>query len=304
MHARPWPSLSLAEWEPTYRTLHRYTQIVGKVRLALGPPLNHFWHSSLRFTARGLTTTPMPAGDRELEIIFDFVDHELHLFTSDGDTRAIALRPVAVADFYAEVMATLDAMGVRVDIWPVPVEVTSTVPFPEDRANASYDRDAVERMWSILSHLHGAFERSKSGFIGKVSPVHFFWGAFDVAVTRFSGRPNPNPPSEPVMRESYSHELVSHGFWFGGDWPSGDRVPEAVFYAYAVPEPKGFREAQVTPAAARYAASLGEFLLPYEHVRAARDPEGEILSFIQSTYEAGANLGKWDRRSLEMRKAG
>lgn len=298
-----WPTLSLDEWEPTYRTLHRYTQVVGKVRLALGPPLNHFWHSSLRFGARGLTTTPMPAGDRELEIAFDFVDHTLRFWTSDGDRRELALGPVAVADFYAEVMRTLGSLGVDVEIWPVPVEVASPVPFPEDRANASYDRAQVERMWSILSHVHAVFERFQSGFVGKTSPVHFFWGAFDVAVTRFSGRPNPNPPTDPVMREAYSHEVISHGFWFGGDWPAGGRVPEAVFYAYAVPEPQGFRETRVSPSAARYAEDLGEFLLPYERVRAADDPEGEVLAFMQSTYEAGASLGGWDRLSLELRRA-
>lgn len=303
MQAQPWPELSLDEWEPTYRTLHRYTQIVGKVRVALSPPLNHYWHAALHFGARGLTTTAMPVGDRELEIAFDFVDHTLRFTTSDGDTRELALGPVAVADFYADVMRTLDAMGIDVEIRPVPVEVKDPVPFLEDRANASYERDQVERMWAILSHVYGTFERFQSGFLGKVSPVHFFWGAFDVAVTRFSGRRNPNPPDEPVMRESYSHEVISHGFWFGGDWPVGGRVPEAVFYAYAVPEPPGFAEARVSPSAARYAKELGEFVLPYAHVRAAANPEREILSFMQSTYEAGATLGGWDRAALEVRRA-
>lgn len=303
MQTQPWPELPLDEWEPTYRTLHRYTQIVGKVRVALSPPLNHYWHAALHFGARGLTTTAMPAGDRELEIAFDFVDHALRFTTNEGDERELALGPIPVADFYEDVMRTLASMNIDVKIRPVPVEVADPVPFPEDRKNASYERDHVERMWSILSHVYGTFERFQSGFLGKTSPVHFFWGAFDVAVTRFSGRPNPNPPTEPVMREAYSHEVISHGFWFGGDWPGGARVPEAVFYAYAVPEPRGFADAHVLPSAAYYSKELKEFLLPYANVRTAEDPEREILSFMQSTYEAGANLGGWDRNALEVRRA-
>lgn len=302
MKVQQWPELPLDEWEPTYRTLHRYTQIVGKVRMALSPYLNHYWHSALHFGARGLTTTAMPAGDRELEIAFDFIDHALRFTTSDGESRELALGPIAVADFYADVMRTLAEMGIDVKIRPVPVEVKDPVPFPEDRANASYEREQVERMWTILSHVYATFERFQSGFLGKTSPVHFFWGAFDVAVTRFSGRPNPNPPTEPVMREAYSHEVISHGFWFGGDWPGGARVPEAVFYAYAVPEPSGFPDALVLPRAAYYSKELGEFLLPYAHVRTAQNPEQEILSFMQSTYEAGATLGGWDRAALEPKR--
>lgn len=299
--ARPWPALSLDEWEPTYRTLHRWTQIVGKVHLALGPPVSHWWHAALRFTARGLTTGPMTTGDRELEIAFDFVDHALRFSTSDGATAEIALAPKSVAEFYDEVMRTLRELGVEVQIWPVPVEVPGPVPFPNDRANASYDRDAVERMWSILSSVHRVFERFRSGFLGKSSPVHLFFGAFDVAVTRFSGRPNPSPPQDRVMGEAYSHEVISHGFWFGGDWVTGTRVPEAVFYAYAVPEPSGFREARVAPSAARYEPSLGEYVLPYEAVRTSDDPERDLLAFLQSTYEAGALLAGWDRAALERR---
>lgn len=294
-----WPSLPLGEWEPTYQTLHRWTQIVGKVRLALSPPVNHWWHASLRFHARGLTTTPMPIGDRELEIAFDFVDHELDLFSSDGHTRRIPLQPMSVADFYAVFLRELDELGVAPHIWPVPVEVPDHTAFPDDRAHAAYDREHVERMWRILSNVHGVFERFRGRFLGKCSPVQLFWGAFDVAVSRFSGRPNPNPPDDPVMHEAYSHEVISHGFWFGGDWPVGGRVSAPVFYAYAVPEPAGFREAKIDPPSARYSSTLGEYLLPYDDVRASSQPERDILAFMQSTYDAGATLAGWDRASLE-----
>ncbi len=304
MSERSWPGLSLEEWEPTYRTLHRWTQIVGKVHLALAPPQNHWWHTTMRFTAHGLTTGPMPVGDRELEMAFDFVDHTLRIWRSDGDSIDIALAPMPVAEFYDTVMRALRAIDVEVAIWPVPVEIPNPVPFLEDRSNASYDRHQVERMWTILSSVHRVFDRFRGGFLGKSSPVHFFWGAFDVAVTRFSGRPNPSPPPDRVNREAYSHEVISHGFWFGGDWPIGGRVPEAVFYAYAVPEPAGFREARVEPSAARYEQTLNEYILPYEHVRGAADPEREVLAFMQSTYEAGADLARWPRDALEWRAAG
>lgn len=294
-----WPSLPLQVWEPTYVTLHRWTQIIGKVRLALSPPVNHWWHSSFRFRSRGLTTTPMPFDGRELEIAFDFVDHALHLSTTDGGERRLDLEPMSVAEFYDRVQQNLAALGVHAAIWPKPVEVVDPVPFPEDRTHASYDRPSVERMWRILCQVHRVFEQFRSPFIGKVSPVQFFWGAFDVAITRFSGRRNPQPPPDPITREAYSHEVISHGFWFGGDWPGGGRVDEPVFYAYAVPEPRGFAQAQVRPTGAAYSLRLGEFLLPYELVRESTSPEEQILEFMQSTYEAAADLAGWDREALE-----
>lgn len=294
-----WPSLPLEAWEPTYRTLHRWSQIVGKVRLACSPPQNHWWHTSLRFNARGLTTTPMPVGDRELEIAFDFVDHVLHLWTSDGITRQLPLEPMSVATFCDLVLRELELLGVVPHLYPVPVEVPARVPFPEDHENRSYDAAQVERMWRILSGVHRVFERFRGEFLGKSSPVQLFWGAFDVAVTRFSGKRNPSPPADHVMREAYSHEVISHGFWFGGDWPVGGRVPEAIFYAYAVPTPAGFAQARVEPPAARWSAQLGEHVLPYDHVRRARDPDAEVLGFMRSTYEAGAALASWDRAALE-----
>jgi hypothetical protein len=210
---------------------------------------------------------------------------------------------MSVAEFYERVRRQLADLGVPAHIWPVPVEVVDTVPFPDDVSHASYDREKVERMWQILWHVHRVFERFRSPFLGKVSPVQFFWGAFDVAVTRFSGRRNPSPPPDPVMGEAYSHEVISHGFWFGGDWPGGGRVGEPVFYAYAVPEPEGFAEARVEPSAAGYSSALGEFLLPYDRVRTAPSPEEEVLAFMQSTYDAGADLGRWDRAALERGRA-
>ncbi len=299
-----WPALPLEEWEPTYRTLHRWAQIVGKVHLALGPPLNHYWHAAMRFTARGLTTGPMAAGGGELEIAFDFVDHTLRLTTSDGRARTIALAPMAVADFYSAVMTALRELGVRVEVWPVPVEIPEKLRLDEDREHASYDREHVGRMWAILSHVHRLFEAFRGEFLGKSSPVHLFFGAFDVAVTRFSGRRNPSPPSDPVNGEAYSHEVISHGFWFGGDWPIGGRMPEAIFYAYAVPEPAGFRDARVEPSGARYDDTLHEYVLPYERVRTSADPDAAVRAFLRSTYEAGADRAGWDRAALEWRRAG
>jgi hypothetical protein len=297
--ARNWPPLPLDEWEPTYQTLHRFTQIVGKLHIALSPPVNHWWHATLRFNARGLTTTPMPIGGRDLEVAFDFVDHVLRFSTTDGIVRTLPLGPMSVADFYAAFCGELRALGVSAKIWPVPVEVSDTAPFPSDRAHRSYDREQVERMWHILANVHRVFEAFRGRFIGKSSPVHFFWGAFDVAVSRFSGRPNPSPPEPRVMREAYSHEVISHGFWFGGDWPTGGRFDAPLFYAYSVPEPAGFRDARIVPSAARYDLRLGEFVLPYDDVRVSANPERDILAFMQSTYDAGASLAGWDRASLD-----
>jgi hypothetical protein len=295
-----WPALPLADWEPTYKTLHRCTQMLGKLRIRLSAPINHWWHSTLRFQARGLTTTPMPISDhRQLEIALDFIDHQLRLQTSDGETRTLALEPRSVADLYAALFAELRSLGVEASIWPMPVEIPNPLRFDLDHENASYEREPVSRMWTILLSVHDVFSRFRSDFLGKCSPVHFFWGAFDLAVTRFSGRRNPNAPTDPVMREAYSHELISHGFWFGGDWPNGARIEQPVFYAYAVPPPDGFATAQVLPAAARYDPTFNEFLLPYEAVREAEDPAADVLAFLRSTYAAGAELGRWDRGNLE-----
>lgn len=297
-----WPALPLDDWEQTYATLHRWTQMVGKLRVRLCAPVNHWWHSSLRFTARGLTTTLMPIShDRQLEITFDFIDHELRLETTAGESRKLALAPCSVADFYAALFAELRSLRVETPIWPMPVEIPNPVRFDLDHEHASYDREQVERMWTILTSVYDVLARSRVEFIGKCSPVQFFWGAFDVALTRFSGRRNPNPPADEVMREAYSHEVISHGFWFGGDWPNGARIEQPVFYAYAIPEPTGFAASKVLPPAARYDPAFGEFMLDYAAVRNAADPPAEILAFIRSTYEAGAELGGWDRRSLERR---
>jgi hypothetical protein len=291
-----WPALSLRDWEPTYKTLHRWMQMVGKLRLRLSAPINHWWHSTLRFQARGLTTTPMPISDhRQLEIAFDFVDHQLRLQTSAGETRMLALESRSVADFYAALFAELRSLGVETSIWPMPVEVPNPVRFDRDYENATYDPEQVARMWTISTSVHEVFTRFRSGYLGKCSPVHFFWGAFDVALTRFSGRRNPNPPPDAVMREAYSHEVISHGFWFGGDWFNGARVEQPVFYGYAVPPPQGFADATVEPTAAHWDPTFAEFMLPYDAVREAADPAAEILAFMRSTYEAGAELARWDR---------
>ncbi len=294
MHER-WPALPLDEWEPTYRTLHRWTQMVGKIRLGLCPPVNHWWHTSLRFGARGLTTTLMPTGDgsTQLEIAFDFLDHRLVFERSDGRRETITLEPKSVADFYAEVRATLAKLSVGVSIWPVPVEVPDPVPFAENTKDAAYDREAVAKMWRILQSVHAVLAEFRGRFYGKCSPVHFFWGAFDVAVTRFSGRPNPEPPPDPVMGPAYSHEVISHGFWFGGDWPAGGRFADPVFYAYALPQPEGFEKGAIEPEAAHWSDALGEYLLPYSKVRQLEDPEGAIFRFLESSYAIGATLGDW-----------
>jgi hypothetical protein len=295
-----WPAIPLGDWEPTYATVHRWSQMLGKLRTRLCPPVNHWWHSSLRFSARGLTTTPMPIGDyRQLEIVLDFIDHELRLQTSAGETRTLALEPRSVADFYELLFVELRALGVATSIWPMPVEIPDPLRFDRDQQHRSYDREQVGRMWTILTSVHEVFARSRADFLGKCSPVQFFWGAFDVALTRFSGRRNPSPPTDPIMREAYSHEVISHGFWFGGDWPNGARVEQPVFYAYAVPQPDGFADAAIEPAAARYDPTFGEFMLPYAAVRESADPAAAILAFIRSTYEAGATLAHWNRDTLE-----
>jgi hypothetical protein len=291
-----WPELPYDTWKDTYATLHMWTQVVGKVALALAPPLNHCWSSALRVTPIGLSTRTLPHRHRSFSIQFDFVNHQLTIWASDGATRTLPLRAQTVADFYREVMATLDGMNLSVKIWPVPVEIPAPIRFEQDVTHASYDPESVTRWWRILSQVARVFTASRCGFVGKGSPVHFFWGAFDLAVTRFSGRVAPPREGPAFMRDAYSHEVISHGFW-----PGSGPVLEPAFYAYAVPEPAGLKEAAVRPDAAYYHGELGEFILPYDAVRRADMPDQAILAFIDSTYERAATLAGWDRAALERR---
>ncbi len=292
--AAGWPELPYEAWKDTYATLHQWTQVVGKIALALGPPLNHSWGIALQLTARGLSTRPLTHGERSFTMEFDFLGDRLAVRTTDGAERSIRLEPKTVADFHREVMATLSGMGLGVKIWTLPSEVPEPVRFEEDVAHRSYDPEYARRLFRILVRVADVFTRARCSFLGKCSPAHFFWGGFDLALTRFSGRRAPPREGPAFMREAYSHEVISHGFW-----PGGAQVREPVFYGYAVPEPAGFREARVRPAAAFYHRELGEFLLPYEAVRTAAEPEAEIRAFVDSTYEAGATLGGWDRAALE-----
>ena len=289
-----WPSLPYEEWKDTYATLHMWTQIVGKVALAQAPPLNHSWAIALLVTPRGLVTHTLPHGERTFTMEFDFIDHQLVIRTSDGDVRSLALAPRSVANFYADVMATLKAMALPVKIWPMAVEIPVPIRLDTDEAHHTYDAAQANRCWTILSQVARVFEGSRCDFVGKCSPVHFFWGGFDLAVTRFSGRPAPPRDGPAFMREAYSHEVISHGFWFG----SGP-VLEPAFYAYAVPEPPGLKAARVQPRGAFYHGELGEFILPYETVRKADSPEDAIVAFVDSTYEQAANLARWNRAVLE-----
>ncbi len=295
-----WPPLPLAEWQDSCATLHRWTQIVGKVRLAQAPMLNHWWQVPLYVTTRGLTTSPIPYGDVSFEIGFDFLDHQLRIQTSDGAVRALALAPRTVADFYREFMEALRALGLEVKIRTMPVEVPDPIPFDQDQRHHSYVPEQAQRFWRVLQQADRVLQQFRCGFIGKSSPVHFFWGSFDLAVTRFSGRTAPPHPggiphlADWVTRLAYSHEVSSCGFW-----PGGGPVPEPVFYAYAYPEPEGFRDHRVRPPAAYYHNDMREFLLPYEAVRRAENPDAMILDFAQSSYEAAALHGGWDRRALE-----
>jgi hypothetical protein len=295
-----WPALPYAAWKDTLETLQLWTQIAGKVRLKLSPWLNHSWHVALYVTPRGLTTGPIAADGRTLELDFDFADHVLWLRTSGGHFRQVVLRPVSVAEFYADVMAALAALGVDVRINEMPNEIPGAVRFPEDRTHASYDGEAVQRFHRVLMSAHAVFAHFRTGFLGKASPVHFFWGSFDLAVTRFSGRTAPPHPGgvsnlpDAVAREAYSHEVSSAGFW-----PGGGPVDYAAFYSYAYPAPGGFAAAKVKPEAALWSKDLGEFILPYDAVRIAKVPERELMAFLQSTYEAAADLGRWDRAALE-----
>jgi hypothetical protein len=290
-----WPALPYDAWKDTYATLHLWTQIVGKVALALAPPLNHSWGIAFQVTPRGLSTRPLPHGDRSFTMEFDFIDHRLVVRVSNGEERWLPLQPRTVADFYRAVMAMLSDMGLGVRIWPMPVEIPPPlIRFGEDTTHASYDPVFANRCWRIFRQVEDVFTRGRCGFVGKCSPAHFFWGAFDLAVTRFSGRPAPPREGPAFMREAYSHEVISHGFW-----PGSGAVLEPAFYAYAVPEPAGFKDARARPDAAFYNRELGEFILPYEAVRTAHSPEGAIDAFVESTYERGATLAGWDRAALE-----
>ncbi len=295
-----WPSLPLDEWKDTYATLHRWMQIVGKVRMALSPPLNHFWHAALYVTSRGLSTPPLAWGGEALQISFDFIDHALIMEHSSGDTRILELAPRTVADFYREFMASLRLMGVHLHINPMPQELPDTLPFDRDTLHASYQPEYAHRCWRILLAANAVFQEFRSRYLGKCSPVHFFWGSFDLAVTRFSGRPAPpRPGADFITREAYSHECSSAGWWPGGETLSGTYVEGPAFYAYAAPQPTGFAERKVSPKTAYYDPKLGEFLLRYDDMRHASSPREALLDFLQSTYEAAADLGHWTRAALE-----
>jgi len=290
-----WPALPLEEWKDTCDTLHMWTQVVGKVRLALTPLVNHWWNVPLYVTARGLTTSRIAYGARAFELRFDFLAHQLVLETSEGTVKTLALKPQTVADFYAACMEMLHGEGIAVKIWRMPVEVPDPVAFDEDTAHASYDAKTVERFWRILLSVDAVFQEFRAEFIGKVSPVHFFWGSFDLAVTRFSGRRAPERPgADAITREAYSHEVSSVGFW-----PGTAGGPDAAFYSYAAPTPEGFSMARARPDAARWDAGLGEFLLMYDVARSSGSPSRAVLEFCRSTYEAAARFGQWDRGALE-----
>jgi hypothetical protein len=288
-----WPPLPYDAWKDTYATLHMWTQVVGKVALALAPPLNHSWAIAMQVTPRGLATRRLVHGPHTFVMEFDFVDHELVIRRTDLERR-IPLEPQTVARFYERVMTTLREMDLGVDIWPMPVEIPSPIRFDRDETHHHYDPEFAHRCWRILARIEAVFTRSRSGFVGKCSPAHFFWGAFDLAITRFSGRLAPPREGPAFMREAYSHEVISHGFW-----PGGGTMPEPVFYAYAVPEPEGLKNARVEPAAAYYHTRLGEFVLPYEAVRHAAAPDDALTAFINSTYRQAATLGRWDQTALE-----
>jgi hypothetical protein len=282
------------EWADTYATLHMWSQVVGKIALAQAPPMNHSWAVSLQVTSRGLATRTLAHGTRSFTMTFDFIDHQLVIETSDGDRRALPLEPRSVADFYRDVMAVMADMKLPVKIWPMPVEIPAPIRFEQDTIHHSYDGAYANRFWRILLQVARVFTDCRSSFVGKCSPVQFFWGSFDLAVTRFSGRPAPPRDGPAFMQDAYSHEVISHGFW-----PGSGPVREAAFYAYAVPEPEGLKAASVQPEAAFYHRELGEFVLPYEAVRTAPSPDAALRAFIDSTYEQAAGLAAWDRSALE-----
>jgi hypothetical protein len=295
-----WPALPYAPWRDTSETLQLWTQIVGKIRLTRTPWLNHSWHVALYVTARGLTTSPIPDGARSFQIDFDFIDQSLRISTSDGQQRQLPLAAQSVAAFYAAVMAALAELGIEVTIDDKPNELPDPIRFGEDHVHAAYDPEAAHRFWQVLRQADRVFAKFRTGFLGKSSPVHFFWGSFDLAVTRFSGRLAPRHPGgvpnlpDAVAQEAYSHEVSSAGFW-----PGGGAIDYPAFYSYAYPAPEGFKTARVKPDAAFFSEALGEFLLPYDAVRTAADPDATLLDFLQSTYEAAADAAKWDRAALE-----
>jgi hypothetical protein len=295
-----WPELPYAAWKDTYATLHMWTQIVGKIRLAQTPWLNHSWHVVLYLSPRGLTTSPIPYGNRSFQLDFDFLDHVLLASTDGGSVKQIGLFPRSVADFYTDVVRSLAELAIWVRIHEMPNELPEPIRFSEDRTHASYDPDFAQRHWRILAQIERVLFQFRTAFIGKCSPVHFFWGSFDLAVTRFSGRRAPLHPGgvphlpDAVAQEAYSHEVSSAGFW-----PGNEVIPYPAFYSYAYPEPPGFAQAPVRPAEAFYSEELREYILPYDAVRGAPDPERTLMDFLTSTYEAAASLGKWDRAALE-----
>jgi len=295
-----WPSLPLDAWRDTYATLHMWSQVIGKIRLARAPMLNHWWQVTLYVTARGLTTSPIPYGARTFQIDFDFITHRLGIETSQGEERTFELGSYSVAEFYARVMAAMAELGLDVKIWTHPVEVVESIPFEQDRQHASYDPDYANRVWRILVQADRVLHEFRSGFLGKASPVHFFWGGFDLALTFFSGRRAPPHPGglpnvgDWVNQEAYSHECSSTGFW-----PGSGAIQEPAFYAYAYPEPDGYKVYPVQPEPAFYSPEMGLFILRYEDVRSAADPDAALLAFFRSTHAAGAALAGWDRAALE-----
>jgi hypothetical protein len=296
-----WPQLPLEAWQDTCSTLHLWSQIIGKIRLAFAPLVNHWWQVPFYITSRGWTTSPIPYKENIFQIDFDFIDHQIQITTDRGDFRSLELKPRSVSDFYRETIEILHSLGIEVHLWTTPVELQERIPFEQDSTHSSYDPEYAQRHWRVLVQVDRVLKEFRSHFLGKVSPVHFFWGAFDLAVTRFSGRQAPDHPGVPnvarsVMLEAYSHEVSSCGFW------PGPGLGEAAFYAYAYPEPTGFKEIPVQPQEAYYNKDWGEFILPYEAVRTAASPDYMLLAFLRSTYEGAANLGKWDRALLERSK--
>jgi hypothetical protein len=298
--AQSWPALPLGQWQATYDTVHLWTQVVGKTRLALAPMQNHWWQVVLYVTSRGLGTSAIPFGERTFEVDFDFIDHQLVVRTGEGETRTMPLAPRPVADFYREYLSLLRELDIEVKLYPRPMEMTTVVPFPDDREHASYDPDAAQRCWRALVQADRVLKEFRGRFIGKNSPSHFWWGSFDLACTRFSGRSAPPHPGgipncpDYVTLEAYSHECISAGWW-----PGGGPVAEPAFYAYAYPEPAGCRDVTIRPAGAYYHQEMHDWILPYDQVRQASDPDAMLLDFLQSTYEAAAELGGWDRTALE-----
>ncbi|MGC2412310.1 MAG: DUF5996 family protein [Stellaceae bacterium] len=294
-----WPALDYDAWKDSCATLHLWTQIIGKIRLAHAPMMNHWWQVPLYVTARGLTTSAMPDGTRIFQVEFDFIEHRLRIDVSDGRRASFDLVPCAVADFYAEVMSRLRALDLETHLWTMPVEIADPIPFDEDRIHAAYDPERVNQFWRVLARVDEVFAAFRAPFLGKASPVHFFWGSFDLAVTRFSGRRAPLHPGAPnvpdfITREAYSHEVSSCGFW-----PGNGGFGQPAFYAYAYPEPAGFADAAIATRGAFYSKDFGEFILPYEAVRQAERPRELLLAFLENTYAAAADLGKWDRAALE-----